>query len=122
MQDYWKSEETKDASGWIVGGAGVAGGAVLGAKAGAAIGTALGTVAPGVGNAIGAVAGTLIGGAIGGLAGFTLGHIAPDAIDALNGTIQDAEKEATGGLTQDEFMAFAAKAQEKGVTWTSGAT
>ena len=119
MQDYWKSEETKDAAGWvgagIVGGGVAIGGAVAGAKIGAAIGTA---AAPGIGTAIG----TVLGLGLGGLAGFTLGHIAPDAVDALNGTIQDAEKKATGGLTQDEFLAFAAKVQERGVTWTSGAT
>lgn len=105
-EDFLKNGETKDAAGLAVSGLGVIGGA----KLGAAIGTSLGPI------------GVALGGLAGGLVGFTIGHLAPDVIDDLNGTIVDAEREATGGLTQEEFMAFAAKAQESGVNFVSGST
>lgn len=91
-----------------VGGAAVGiGGAVLGGmwgggKLGGTIGTAIG---PGWGTIIGAAVGVLVGALVG------LG------ISFIGKSEEALEKEATGGLTQEEFSTFAARAAEKGISY-----
>ena len=105
-EEMRNSEEGKQAFGYAMGGVGLAGVSILGAKAGAALGTSL---APGVGSAIGAVLGGLLG--LG--AGYFLGS---EGISRIGQSEESIQREATGGLTEKEYTAFAAAAAEKGIT------
>jgi hypothetical protein len=79
------------------------GGALGGAAMGAAIGTA---ILPGIGTAIGGLIGT-VGGVIAGL---------------NPKSVEDVEREQTGGLTYDEFNSFGALAAERGLSMAAGSS
>lgn len=95
--------------------------AATGGAIGAGVGLGVGLSAAAAGTAAGAAAGsvvpivgTLIGAVVGALAGLVVGLIATEAADAAQ-TQEDAEREATGGLTQKEFSDFAVAAQRQGL-------
>jgi hypothetical protein len=103
-EDALKSDEVKSAAMWTGAGAGALGGIKLGASIGSGI-------APGLGTFIGGLIGALGGGILGALAGSGI----IEGLDWLNGSQEDLERQATGGLTSDEFSKFAAKAAESGL-------
>ena len=102
-EDSLKSEETASAAGWT--------GAGTGAIAGVAIGTSVGGLP---GAIIGLIGGTILGMLSG------LGII--EGLDWLNGSQEDLERRATGGLTADEFGNFASAAAEAGLSFSGGGT
>lgn len=88
-----------DAGKWV--------GGLAGAATGAATGAALGSIIPGIGTIVGSV----VGGVVGAVAGATAGP-----------TVEEVEREQTGGLTYDEFNSFAALAAERGVSMAEGSS
>lgn len=58
--------------------------------------------------------GSLIGGPVGGLIGAGVGALAGGLVNLIGGSYspEDAERDATGGLTQEEFSKLAAEAVE----------
>ena len=82
-------------------------GAASGLVAGAGLGATIGTMIPI--PVIGTIAGAIVGGVAGGIAG-AFGRE----------SVEDVERDQTGGLTYDEFTAFSAKAVEQGLSMSAG--